>query len=122
MRQVRPSRTPPVMIEQHVDDVFEELRMSRREEAIVNLVNGQLQFWKGLIVFFGLIPVAKGGWMRKEKGASVCVMSGPPNVPFAVRYPETPAFIPTVVDFNIGITLDSNLSPLNGFVPYNQKH
>lgn len=60
------------MIEQHVDDVFEELRLSGREEAIVNLVNGQLQFWKGLIVFFGLIPVAKGGWMRKEKGASVC--------------------------------------------------
>lgn len=60
------------MIEQHVDDVFEELRLSGREEAIVNLVNGQLQFWKGLIVFFGLIPVVKGGWMRKEKGASVC--------------------------------------------------
>lgn len=71
-RQVRLCRTPPVMIEQHVDDVFEELRLSGREEAIVNLVNGQLQFWKGLIVFFGLIPVAKGGWMRKEKGASVC--------------------------------------------------
>lgn len=111
------------MIEQHVDDVFEELRLSGREEAIVNLVNGQLQLWKGLIVFFGLIPVAKGGWMRKEKGASVCVMSGPPNASFAVRYPETPAFTPMVVDFNLGIiTLDPNLSPPNGFVPYNQKH
>lgn len=107
------------MIEQHVDDVFEELRLSRREEAIVNLVNGQLQFWKGLIIFFGLIPVAKGGWMRKEKGVLVCVMSGTLNASFAVRYTETPALIHTVVDFNMGITLDPNFSPPNWFVPYN---
>lgn len=108
------------MIEQHVDDVFEELRLSGREEAIVNLVNGQLQFRKGLVIFFGLIPVAKGGRVRKEEGASVRVMSGAPNASFAVRDTET--FTHTAVDFNTGIILGPNLSSPNWFVPYYQKH
>ena len=113
MRQVGPCRNPPVMIEQHVDDVFEELRLSGREEAIVNLVNGQLQFRKGLIIFFGLIPVAKGRRTRKEEGVSMRVMSDTPNASFAVRYTETPTFTHTVADFNTGIILEPNLSPPN---------
>lgn len=83
--QVRTCRNPPVMIKQHVDDVFEEIRLSGRKEAIVNLINGQLQFWKGLIIFFCLIPVAKGGQMMGEKTALVCVMSSTLDNSFAVK-------------------------------------
>lgn len=56
------------MIKQHVHDVFEEVRLLRGKEAIVNLVNDQLQLWKGLVVFFCLIP-ARWGWVGDSRAA-----------------------------------------------------
>lgn len=48
------------MVEKVVGDVVEEIRLVRREEAIMDLVNCLLQLWVCLIVFPGVIA-KKGG-------------------------------------------------------------
>lgn len=56
------------MVEQHVDHVFEEVRLLGREEATLDLVNGLLQLWELLVILLGVVPGEKkrGPLLRME--------------------------------------------------------
>ena len=44
------------MVEEHVDHIFEEIRLIWGEEAALNLVNGLLQLRELVIVLVGIVP------------------------------------------------------------------
>jgi len=50
----------PVMVEEHVDHVFEEVWLLRGEEATPNLVNGLLQLGESVVVLLGIVPGREG--------------------------------------------------------------
>ena len=52
------------------------------------MVDDQLQFWKGLVIFFGLIPVVKGWVGEEEKAVSVCVMGRTPDATFTMKHTQ----------------------------------
>lgn len=45
------------MIHEHVDDIFEELRLFGTEESSADLIHNQFQFRQTLIIFPGIISV-----------------------------------------------------------------
>lgn len=54
------SQASPVMVEEHVDHVFEEVGLLWGEEATFNLVNGLLQLRELIVVFLGVVPGGEG--------------------------------------------------------------
>lgn len=54
------SQASPVMVEEHVDHIFEEVRLLWGEEATLNLVNGLLQLGEPVVVLLGIVPGGKG--------------------------------------------------------------
>lgn len=54
------SQASPVVVEKHVDHIFEEVRLLWGEEATLDLVNGLLQLGELVIVLLGIVPGRKG--------------------------------------------------------------
>lgn len=54
------SQASPVMVEEHVDHIFEEVRLVRGEEAAFDLVNGLLQLGEPVVVLLGIVPGREG--------------------------------------------------------------
>lgn len=54
------SQASPVMVEEHVDHVFEEVRLIWGEEAALDLVNGLLQLGEPVVVLLGIVPGREG--------------------------------------------------------------
>lgn len=50
------SQGSPVMVEEHVDHVAEEVRLLWGEEATLDLVNGFLQLGELVVVLLGIVP------------------------------------------------------------------
>lgn len=54
------AQASPVMVEEHVDHIFEEVRLLWGEEATLNLVNGLLQLGELVVVLLGVVPGGEG--------------------------------------------------------------
>lgn len=52
----------PVMVHQHVDNIFEAVWLLGREEAAADLVHGLSQLRQTVIVLLGMVPV--GRWVK----------------------------------------------------------
>lgn len=56
---------PPVMVQQHVDDVPEAVGLPWGEEAAVDLVHGLLQLRQAVVVLMGIVPAGEGGLVSR---------------------------------------------------------
>ena len=54
------SQALPVMVEEHIDHIFEEVRLRRGEEAALDLVNGLLQLGEPVVVLLCVVPGREG--------------------------------------------------------------
>lgn len=54
------AQVSPVVVEEHVDHIFEEVRLLWGEEAALNLVNGLLQLGELVVVLLGVVPGGEG--------------------------------------------------------------
>ena len=68
------------MVEEVVGEVVEQVWVLWAEEAIMDLVYSQLQFWVGFVVLPGMVPFGGGGGGERGQGGTVyndhfCVLS-----------------------------------------------
>lgn len=59
------SPIPPVMVQQHVDDVLKAVGLPGGEEAAVDLVHGLLQLGQAVVVLMGIVPAGEGGLVSR---------------------------------------------------------
>lgn len=56
---------PPVMVQQHVDDVLKAVGLSGGEEAAVDLVHGLPQLGQAVVVLVGVVPAGDSGLVSR---------------------------------------------------------
>lgn len=49
----------PVVIEEHIDDILEELRLAWGKEATLDLIQDLLKLWQLLVILHGVIAERK---------------------------------------------------------------
>lgn len=54
------TQASPIVVEEHVDHIFEEVRLLWGEEATGDLVDGMLQLGEPLVVPLGIVPAKEG--------------------------------------------------------------
>lgn len=57
---------PPVMVQQHVDNVLKAVGLPGGEEAAVNLVHGLPQLGQTVVVLAGVVPAGDGGLVSRQ--------------------------------------------------------
>lgn len=87
----------PVMMHQHVDDLFKQIRLLWAEEASRNLVNGLFQLRQSVVIFLSMVSekgqIAKitrrhiipGGSEKRKKPVCARVCVGSDWVSWSVR-------------------------------------
>lgn len=65
----------PVMMHQHVDDLFKQIRLLWAKEASRNLVNGLFQLRQSVVIFPGVVS-EKGQITEIIREKCVCVWGG----------------------------------------------
>lgn len=70
------------------------------------MINGKLQLWKCLVIFFCLVPVGWGCRWEKKKVLLVIVINNTLDTTSAVKmYSEILAFIEVIIKFNMGTNI-----------------
>lgn len=67
----------PVMMHQHVDNFFKQVRLLGAEEAPSNLVNGLFQLRQAVVVLFSMVSKQDRGGKKytpSEANRSICLL------------------------------------------------